>query len=319
MKASVYKEYGGHEVLEIKEVAKPTPKNNELLINVHAATVNRTDCAMLKGPFIMQLSIGLFRPKKTILGTDFAGEIEAVGDDVESFKVGDKVFGFNDMGLCSHAEYLTIKQTDALSFIPENTSYKEAAASIEGAHYAYNIINKVKLIEGQKVLVNGATGAIGSATVQLSKFYGANVTAVCEGNNADIVKSIGADKVIDYTMEDFTKSSEKYDYVFDTVGKSSFKKCKPILKSKGIYISTELGKGSQNVYLSLLTPIFSKKKVRFPFPLNRLRSVLLVKKLIEEGKFKPLIDREYPLEQTAKAFEYVLSGKKIGNVVLNIR
>jgi len=319
MKASVYTQYGESEVLNLKEVEKPIPKSNEVLVKVHAATVNRTDCAMLTAkPFIMRFSTGLFKPKRTILGTDFAGQIEAVGRDVKSFKAGDRVFGINDEGLSSHAEYLTIKQDAALSFIPDDISYKVAAASIEGAHYAYNIINKVKYMGHQKALVNGATGAIGSATVQLMKFYGSHVTAVCEGDKAELVKSMGADIIIDYTKENFTKSPEKYNYVFDAVGKSSFGKCKPILEPDGTYISTELGKGAQNVFLSLFTPFFSKKKVKFPMPYNKLRSVLLVKKLMEEKHFKPLIDREYPFEKIAEAFTYVLSGKKIGNVVINI-
>ena len=319
MKASVYKEYGASDVLKLEKVTKPTPKNNEVLIKVYATTVNRTDCAMLTAkPFIMRFSTGLFKPKKTILGTDFAGRIEAVGENVESFKVGDRVFGFNDEGLSSHAEYMTIRQDMALSYIPDKVSYKEAAASIEGAHYAYNIINKVKYLGHQRALVNGATGAIGSATVQLLKFYGSHVTAVCEGHNAELVKSLGADKIIDYNTEDFTKTGQKYNYVFDTVGKSSFGKCKRILEPDGTYISSELGKGSQNVFLALFTPIFSKKQVKFPFPFNKLRSVLLVKKLMEEGVFKPLIDREYPLDQIADAFTYVKSGKKTGNVVITM-
>jgi NADPH:quinone reductase-like Zn-dependent oxidoreductase len=197
---------------------------------------------MLKAkPFIMRFFTGLLKPKKPILGTDFAGKIEAVGKDVTSLKVGDKVFGFNDSGLSSHAEYMTISEDKGITIIPSKTTYEEAAASMEGAHSAYNIINKVNLKTGQKVLVNGASGAIGSAAVQLLKYFGANVTAVCNTKNLELVKSIGADTAIDYTKENFTKSPEKYNYIFDTVGKSSFAKCKPLLEPGGVYISSELG------------------------------------------------------------------------------
>lgn len=237
MRAAIYEKYGSPDVLQIKQVEKPILKDDEVLIRVYAATVNRTDCAMLSAkPFIMRFFTGLLKPNRPIGGTDFAGKIEAVGKTVTSFKVGDKVFGFEDLGISSLAEYITLAENKAIAIMPKNISYEQAAASLEGAHYAYNFLNKVTIKDGQKVLVNGATGAIGSAMVQLLKNVGADVTAVCGTKNIELVKSIGADKIIDYTKKDFIKSSEKYNFVFDAVGKSSFAKCKPLLVSDGIYI-----------------------------------------------------------------------------------
>ncbi|MBT8374856.1 MAG: NAD(P)-dependent alcohol dehydrogenase, partial [Deltaproteobacteria bacterium] len=298
MKAIIYTKYGPPDVLELRDIEKPIPKDNEVLIRVYAATVNRSDCAMLRAkPFIMRFFTGLFKPNKRILGTDFAGMIEAIGKNVASIEVGEKVFGFDDGGLSSHAEYMTLSEDNALATMPKNMTYEQAAASIEGAHYAYNFINKVNIERGQKVLVNGATGAIGSAAVQLLKYFEANVTAVCRAKDADLVKSLGANKVIDYTREDFTNSGEKYNFVFDTVGKSTFKKCKPLLVSKGVYMSSELGPMVQNPFLALITPIFGSRKVKFPFPTNRGRSVRLIKKLSQTKKFRAVIDRTYSLDK----------------------
>lgn len=319
MKAIVCTRYGSPDVLQYREVEKPVPDDNEVLIRVHAATVNRTDCAILRAkPFIMRFVMGLLKPKKSITGTDFAGKIEAVGKKVTAFNVGENVFGFDDEGLGSHAQYMTLAQDNALAVIPENITYAQAAASIEGAHYAYNFINKVALQKGQKVLINGATGAIGSAAVQLLKYFEANVTAVCHGKNSELVKSIGADKVIDYTREDFTKADKTYDFVFDTVGKSSFKKCNSLLKPGGAYISSELGPMAVNLFLSLVTLFWGNKKVRFPVPLNRNASVRIIKDLVEQEKFKPVIDRHYSLEEIVEAYRYVETGQKIGNVVITV-
>lgn len=326
MKAIVYTKYGPPSVLQIKNVEKPTPDNNEVLVRVRATTVNRTDCANLRAkPFIMRFSMGLFKPKNPILGTEFAGDIQAVGEAVTSFKVGDKIFGFDDSGLSSYAEYMVISEDKALVAMPKNVTYAQAAASIEGAHYAYNFINKVDIKSGHKVLVNGASGGIGSATVQLLKYFDAKVTAVCNTKNMKLVKSLGASRVIDYTKEDFTKDSEKYDFVFDSVGKSSFAKCKQILKPGGVYMSSELGWMVQNLFFAFITAIFGSlpgqagKKVKFPYPPNIKRSVLLIKKLIEYGKFKAVIDRKYPFEQIAAAFKYVEKGQKTGNVVITLK
>jgi NADPH:quinone reductase-like Zn-dependent oxidoreductase len=323
MKAIVCTKYGSPDVLQLKEVEKPIPKDNEVLIKIHATTVNRTDCATLRAkPFFARFFTGIFKPNKPIPGTEFAGKIEAVGKNVSSFKVGDKVFGFDDGGSGSHAQYMTILEDKALITIPKNITYEQAAASTEGAHYAYNFINKVNLKSGQKILVNGATGAIGSAAVQFLKYFGVNVTAVCNTKNMELVKSLGANKVIDYTKEDFTKDDQKYNFVFDTVGKSSFFKCKQLLQPGGVYISSDLGYMSQNVFLPLITPIIKpiigNKKTIFPIPTDCRGSILFIKKLIEKGKFKAVIDRKYPLEQIVEAYRYVEKGQKIGNVVITV-
>lgn len=319
MKAIVCTKYGSPDVLELKEVEIPSPKDNELLIRIHATTVNRTDCAMLRAePFIMRFFTGLFKPNRSILGTEFAGKIEAIGKDVMSFTVGNDVFGFDDKGLSSHAQYTTLSEDKALTTIPKNITYEQAAASTEGAHYAFNFIKKVNLKSGQNVLVNGATGGIGSAAVQLLKYFGANVIAVCDTENIELVKSLGADKVIDYTKEDFTKDNRKYNYIFDAVGKSSFAKCKPLLEPGGVYISSELGSMAQNLFFALITPIIGNKKVIFPIPTDSKGSILFIKELIEQEKFNAVIDRKYPLEQIAEAYKYVEKGQKTGNVVITV-
>jgi NADPH:quinone reductase-like Zn-dependent oxidoreductase len=318
MRAMVYEKYGNPEVLQLKELDKPKPKDNDLLIKVKATTVNRTDCANLSAkPFIMRFSLGLFRPKKSILGTEFAGIVEEVGVAVQSFIVGDKVFGFDDSIAGSYADYMTIREDQGVATMPRDLSYKQAAASIEGAHYAYNFLNKVPIKKGDRVMVNGASGGIGSATIQLLKYHCAKVTAVCDTKNIALLKSLGADKVIDYLKEDFTQDDEKYDYVFDSVGKSTFGKCKRLLKPGGIYISSELGPWIQNIYFSLISAIFGSmpfhggRKVRFPYPPNILRTVLFIKKLIEEKRYQSVIDRTYPLEEIADDFS--LRGQRAEN------
>lgn len=318
MKTLLHTKYASPEFLKIIDVEKLEPKANQLLIKVVATTVNRTDCANLRAqPAIMRLVTGLFKPRKSKLGSDFAGIIEAVGSEVSKFKSGDKVFGFSDMSLASHAEYVLVTEKNALGVIPESFTYQQAAASLEGVHYAINFINKVKISSDTKILVNGATGAIGSACVQLAKYYGATVTAVCRGEHFKQVESMGANKLIDYTTNDFTKLNEQFDYVFDAVGKSYFAKCKAILKPKGVYFSSELGKGAQNLYLGLLTPIFCKKKVKFPFPANIQQSIDTICQIINVGKFNPLMDKEYSFSDIINAYHYVESGQKIGNVIIN--
>ena len=319
MKAIVYTKYGPPDVLQLKEVAKPTPKDNEVLIKIYATTVNRTDCAIRKAaPFISRFITGLIRPKKTILGTEFAGKIVAVGKDVTSFKVDDKVFGFSGNDFGAHAEYMIMPEEGSLTTMPANMTYEEAAPSTEGAHYALSFIRKANVQSGQRILINGASGAIGSAAVQLVKYFGADVTAVCNTKNMALVKSLGADKVIDYTKEDFTKDDQMYDAVFDTVGKSTFSRCKPLLKPGGIYISSELGYMAQNPILALVTPIIGNKKVMFPIPKHSDENIVLFKKLIEAGKFKGVIDRCYPLEEIVEAYRYVETGQKTGNVIITV-
>ena len=298
MKAAVYRNYGQPDVLSIKDIEKPIPKENEVLIRVQAATVNRTDCANLTAkPFIMRFGLGLFRPKKQVLGTDFAGVIEAVGSSVSKFKVGDRVFGFDDGGLSSFAEFMTFPEDEAIGIIPEKVSFENAAASLEGAHYAYNFINKVEDLKGKSGLVHGATGSIGSACVQLCKHFEATVTATCGTGHEEKVKNLGAIRIINWQETDFTKDEERFDFVFDTVGKSRFNLCKPLLKPNGVYISSELGPNLENIPLSLLN-----RHVKFPLPLDRPRSVNLMAKLLEKGEFHPLIDREYDIEKVSDAF-----------------
>lgn len=323
MLASTYTQYGPPEVIRIENLPIPKPKDDEILVRVHATTVNRTDDHMLRGrPFIMQLLTGLGRPRNSITGTDFAGRIEVVGRNVKSYSPGDDVFGFDDQGLSSHAQYLTISERKAFQIMPAGISYVQAAASLEGVHYAINFINKVRINPGDEVLVNGASGAIGSAMVQLLKPLGAKITGVCGTKNIDLVKSLGADHVIDYSKEDFTRAKHQYDYVFDTVGKSSFGHCKRILKEGGTYISSELGWMAQNLFFALVSAIFGRmpwntgKKVKFPYPPDIRKSLTLIKERIEKGEFKAVIDKKYPLKEIALAYEYVETGQKTGNVVI---
>jgi len=318
MKASIRREYGSSNQIRIENIEKPVPKDNEILIKVYATTVNRTDCAILTAqPFIMRFVLGLFRPRKIILGTDFAGEVVSIGKNVKSFKVNDKVFGFNDTGSESQAEYITSTEENLFS-IPENINYKQAAASIEGAHYAYTFVHKVNIQSGQRILINGATGGIGSALLQFIKQYDVKITATCNTKNLKLIKSLGADKIYDYTKEDFTSDKETYDFIFDAVGKSTFGKCKPLLKEKGIYISSELGPYSQNLFYAITTSILNKKKVIFPLPYSTQKTIPYIMELLKKEKFKPIIDREYLLEDIALAYEYVLRGEKTGNVIIKI-
>ncbi len=317
MRAVVNTKYGPPEVVQLMEIEKPIPANNEVLIKIHATTVNRTDCGFRSAEyFISRFFSGLLRPKNKILGNEFAGEIEAVGKDVKSFAIGNKVFGYNDVSFGAHAEYMTIAEDGSVTTMPENLTYDEAAALSEGGHYALCDIRAANVESGQKVLVNGATGAIGSAAVQLLKHFGAKVTAVCNTKNIELVRSLGADIVIDYTKQDFTKTDQSYDFIFDAVGKSSFIKCKPILNKKGIYISTELGKYSANVFLALITPLFGTKKVLFPIPTINKSDVVFLKELAEAGVYKPIIDRRYKLTEIVEAYRYVETGQKTGNVVI---
>ncbi|MCL4168230.1 UNVERIFIED_CONTAM: hypothetical protein GTU68_031439 [Idotea baltica] len=319
MKALVRDSYGAPSVIRLTEVDLPVPKDDEIRVRIHATTVNRTDVGVLTGlPYVFRLFIGVFKPKRRILGTDFAGEVEAVGKRVSDFKMGDRVWGLSDEGLESNAEYMCIGEEKAVARIPEGFSFEEAVACAEGAHYALNFINKVTLKKGDKVLVNGGTGAIGSASIQLLKTRGAHVTAVCGTLHLDLVKSIGADRVIDYLTEDFTEDKERYHIIADAVGKSSFPLCKHLLLDEGVYISSELGPGWQNLYLPLITKIKGSKRVIFPLPTDVRGSILQMSQLMSEGKFQAVIDRRYTMEKVADAYRYVMSGEKIGNVILKI-
>jgi NADPH:quinone reductase-like Zn-dependent oxidoreductase len=319
MKAIVYSKYGPPEVVQLKEVPIPIPKELELLVKVHSSTVNRTDAGFRSAEyFISRFWSGLFRPKHQILGCEFSGVIEDVGKGVKSFKNGDKVFGFNDKTFGGHGEYLTIAESDAVTNMPENVNFDQAAALTEGAHYALVNIRAAKVQRGQQVLVYGATGAIGSSAVQLLKHVGAIVTAVCNTKNVNLVKSLGADFIIDYQKQDFTRTDNRFDFIFDAVGKSSFKQCKPLLTQKGIYISTELGKNGVNILLALTTPLWGGKRLLFPIPTISKEDVIFLKDLVEKGGFKPVIDRHYLIDQIVEAHKYVESGLKTGNVILKI-
>ena len=319
MRAITYTKYGPPEVVKLTEVAKPVPKENEVLIKVYATTVNRTDCGFRSAEyFISRFFSGLFKPNLQILGNEFAGEIEAIGKNVSSFIIGDKVFGYNDTRFGAHAEYMTIAENDSITTMPDGLTYEQAAPICEGGHYALCDIRAAKVKNGQNVLVNGATGAIGSAAVQLLKHFGANVTAVSDTKNTELVKSLGADLVIDYTKQDFTLIDKTFDFIFDAVGKSSYGKCKPLLNERGIYISTELGKNSENILLALTTPLLGGKKLLFPLPTINKKDVVFLKELVETGKYKPVIDRKYRLEQILEAYKYVETGQKTGNVVITM-
>lgn len=307
-------------MVRVSEVDTPTPGEHEVLVKVHASTVNRTDCGFRAGkPFIVRFFAGLLKPKATIQGTEFAGTVEEIGSGVTAFRVGDVVFGFSERRFGAHAEYLTMADDGPLAAIPAGFSYDEAAASTEGAHYALSYIDRTKVVAGQHVLVNGASGGIGSAAVQLLKERGAIVTAVCGTDTVELVRGLGADRVIDYQTEDFTEDHQAYDVVLDAVGKSSFKRCKRLLKPGGIYTSSELGPLSQNPILALITPLFRGKKVMFPIPPDHdQEGTNYIGKMMESGRFKPVIDRSFPLDQIVEAYRYVETGQKIGNVVITM-
>ncbi len=319
MRAIVRTSYGPPDILRLAEVEKPAPKDHEVLIRVHATSVNRTDCAFLRGePLLARVVYGLRGPRHTILGNEFAGTVESVGKRVASLKAGDRVFGYDDARFGAHAEYMTMPEDGMITTMPANMTYEEAAPTAEGAHYALNNIRKAHVVSGQRVLIYGATGAIGSAAVQLVKCFGADVTAVGNTKNLELMTSLGADTVVDYTKEDFTAIGRDYDFVFDAVGKSSFGACKKVLKPGGIYCSTDLGSLAQNPLLALWTSRFGSKRVIFPIPRTRKEDMVFLKELIEAGKFKPVIDRRYPLEHIVEAFRYVEQGHKTGNVVITV-
>lgn len=319
MKAIVYTKYGPPEVLQLKEVDKPVPADDEVLIKIHATTVNRTDCGFRKAEyFAVRIVGGLFKPNKNILGTELSGEIEAIGKNVTKFKVGDAVFGLSTFKFGTHAEYICMKESKSIVAKPRNLNHIESAAVCEGLMLAINYVGKVDFKKNPKILINRASGSIGSAAVQLAKYYGADITAVCGTKNLELVKSLGAKEVIDYTKEDFTHNGQLYDVVLDAVGKSTFFKCKKIMKPNGVYFSSELGPWWQNVFLALWTPWFSRKKVKFPIPTDSKKDMLFFKELLEGGHYRPIIDRIYPLEKIIEATEYVETGEKTGNVVISI-
>ena len=320
MKAAVRTRYGPPEAVRIVEVPSPVPGDDEVLVRVHAATVNRTDCGFRAAkPWIVRFFSGVTKPKVTILGCEFAGVIESAGGGVAAFEVGDRVFGFSEDRFGAHAQYLTMPADGAIATMPADLGFVEAAPSTEGSHYALSSLRKARIRSGRRVLVNGATGAIGSAAVQILKELGTTVTAVCATEHVELVRGLGPDRVIDYRTDDFTNDDQRYDVVLDAVGKSSFARCRRILAPGGVYLSSDLGPLSQNPILALVTPLLGGRKVLFPIPRPHGRKEMVyVKQLIESGAFRPLIDRRYPLDEIVEAYRYVETGQKVGNVVIEV-
>jgi 2-desacetyl-2-hydroxyethyl bacteriochlorophyllide A dehydrogenase len=325
MKAIVYEKYGPPDVLQLQEVEKPAPRDNEVLIRVFATSVTTGDCNARGFVFVPpgfgllpRFMFGLRTPKRTILGMELSGEIEAVGKDVELFRKGDQVFGILDTSFGAYAEYVCMPEKGTLAVKPANMTYEEAAAIPFGAITALRFLrDKGNVQSGQKVLINGASGGVGTYAVQLAKYYGAEVTGVCSTTNLELVRSLGADKVIDYTKEDFTQSGETYDMIFDTVvGKASFSGCRNSLKQNGLYLA--VAGGLQEVVQMLWTSMIGSQKVLAGPALGRKEDLIFLKELVEAGKLKPVIDRRYPLEQTAEAHRYVDQGHKKGNVVITV-
>ena len=322
MKAVVYEKYGSPNVLELKEVNKPAPKDNEVLIKVYATTVTvadfRSRSFTVPPAFWLpaRLTLGLTKPKKTILGVELAGEIESVGKDVKRFKKGDQVFAATLISYGAYAEYKCLPEDVAIAIKPSTITYEEAAALPIGARTALHYLRKANVQPGQKVLVYGASGSVGSYAVQLARYFGAEVTGVCSTANVELVKSLGADRVIDYTAEDFSTNGETYDVIFEAVDKSSFSDCMKALKKDGIYLNvTSPLPGLQMLWTKMTT---DKKLMLGENPPESAEDLTFLKELVEAGKIKPVIDRCYPLEQIVEAHRYVDKGHKKGNVVITV-
>ena len=330
MKAIVINKYGSPDVLQITEIEKPTPRDNEVLVKIHATPVNFGDImvrnfkAVSPRKFTMpeplwlpvRIMFGFTKPRVKILGSEFAGKIEAVGKDVTRFKPGDQVFGYRGPKMGANAEYLCVAEDSLLAIKPANMTYEEIATVPYGALTALNLLRKAEIQRGQKVLINGASGGIGSYALQLAKHYGAEVTGVCGTPRVEMVKALGADQVVDYTKEDFTKSGETYDLIFDVLGKSSFARCKAVLKPNGRYLLASFK--MKQLFQMLWTSITGSKKVICAMSSETVDDLIIVKELVEAGKIKTVIDRCYPLDQIAEAHRYIESGHKTGNVVITL-
>lgn len=315
MRAVVFRKYGTPEVLHVEEIERPTPKGNEVLVKVEASTVTRSDTGLRSSEyFFARIFTGLLRPKRTIAGMEFAGVVEEVGAAVTQFRVGDEVFGIEGG---ANAEYICVDESGLLARKPTGMSFEEAAAVCDGALLALTCLKPAER-GGQSIVVYGASGSIGTAAVQLAKYFGAEVTAVCNTKNVELVRSLGADEVVDYLSEDFTSSGKEYDLVFDSVGKHSFRRSRRSLKPGGMYISADLGFMWHVPILALLTRWMGKKKARLAIGRYRKEDLLFLKELIEAGKYRAVIDRTYPLEDVVEATRYVETEEKTGNVVLTL-
>lgn len=319
MKAVVCGRYGSADVLKVREVARPAPGPHEVLVQVRATTVNRTDVETLRGtPFFARLATGLRRPKHPIPGSEFAGRIEVVGPDVTTLAVGDEIFGFSGATFGAHAEYLVIRDDGPLATIPHGLSHPEIASATEGPHYALSSLDAAGVRPGDQVLVYGATGAIGTAAVQLLKHRGAEVTAVCDPHGVEVVSSLGADVVIDRSTEDYTATSARFDIVLDAVGQTTYGRCRHLLKPGAAYLSTDLGPGWQNLALIPLSRLFGDHRVLLPFPRTTRQHVLLIRELLASGDFHPVIGRTYSFDDIIEAYRYVASKRKLGTVVITM-
>jgi NADPH:quinone reductase-like Zn-dependent oxidoreductase len=322
MKAVVYKKYGSPDVLEIQEVANPAPKDDEILVKIHATTVtvadirSRSFTVPISFWLPARITLGMRKPKKATLGMELAGEIESVGKDVRRYKQGDQVFAATLVDFGAYAEYKCLPEDAAISNKPSNVTFEEAAALPIGARTALHYLRKANVQPGQKVLVYGASGSVGTYAVQLAKYFGAEVTGVCSTRNVGLVKSLGADKVIDYTMEDFSNNGETYDVIFEAVDKSSFSACMRALKEDGIYLNVTTPLPNMQMLWAKMTS--SKKIFLGENPPESAEDLIFLKELVEAGKLKPVIDRSYPLEQIVEAHKYVDNGHKKGNVVIRV-
>jgi NADPH:quinone reductase-like Zn-dependent oxidoreductase len=320
MKAVVCTQYGPPEVLQLKEVAKPTPKENQILIRIHAASITPSDCAFRKAdPFIIRLIYGLTKPRNPAQGVEWAGEIEAIGPVVKTFQVGDQVFGMDPNTFGAHAEYICLPEEKPVVVKPASMSYEAAVGICDGGCTALTFLRDVAKVQpGQSVLINGASGAVGAYGVQLAKHFGAQVTGVCSSANVALVKALGADEVIDYTQADFTQASQRYDVIFDAVGKSSFARCKSALKPQGVYMTTV---PSLVIVLQMgWTALAGSKKAKFTTAglLQSKANLNFLGELFVAGKLKAVIDRRYRLDQIIEAHRYVETGRKKGNVIITI-
>lgn len=319
MKAAVTTRYGPPEVVCVVDVPRPRAAAGELLVRVHATTVNRTDCGFRAAhPWFIRGFTGVTKPKRTILGNEFSGVVEAIGTEVSRFAVGDRVFGYDDTHFGAHAEYLAISEDAPVATMPDGEDFRTMAPATEGSHYALTYIRAAGVDDSSEVLVYGATGAIGSAAVQIIKSLGAHVTAVCSSEHVDLVANLGADRVVDRTTTDFLTDTQRYDLVFDAVGKCSFRQCRNLLKPRGIWTSTDLGPLSQNPLLALATRSSRRRRVLFPAPKIDREVVAYLKGLVESRQFTPVVDRTYPLDRIVDAYRYVETQQKIGNVVIAV-